>query len=205
MRNLYPEIESNKIHNLKVSDVNTLYIEESGNPKGKPLITLHGGPGSHSKPKHRRFYNPKKYRIIMFDQRGCGQSKPFGELRENTIWNLVEDMEKIRKFLRIEKWHVSGGSWGSTLALAYAETYPKRVKALILRGIFTFRKSEIKWLYGSGANKIYPDTFEQVYKILKVKEWKAPISPIVRKLLGKDRREQKRAAIAWGKWERSIS
>ncbi len=165
MRRLFPPIKPFKTELLKVSSVHTLYLEQSGNPTGKPIISFHGGPGSQSKPDHRQFYNPEKFRIILFDQRGCGKSIPSGELKENTTTHLVEDIEKIRKHLGIERWVVHGGSWGSTLALAYAEKYPKTIKALLLRGIFTFRKWEIDWFTGN-ARLFFPDKWEEATKII---------------------------------------
>lgn len=160
MKALFPAITPYKTHLLKVSSIHTLYIEESGNPKGKPIISFHGGPGSQSKPDHRCFYDPSIYRIILFDQRGCGKSTPLGETRENTTRHLVDDIEKIREYLSIDRWVVNGGSWGSTLALAYAQSYPHRPKALILRGIFTFRKWEIEW-FTQNARAFFPDKWDR--------------------------------------------
>jgi len=165
MKTLFPPIDPFKTEYLRVSDIHSLYLEQSGNPNGKPIISFHGGPGSQSKPDHRRFYDPAKYRIILFDQRGCGKSTPLGEIKENTTWDLVGDIEKIRKYLKIEKWIVQGGSWGSTLALAYAETYPQYIKALILRGIFTFRQWETDW-FTKDARLFFPDRWEKAASIL---------------------------------------
>ncbi|MBD3362482.1 prolyl aminopeptidase [Candidatus Dojkabacteria bacterium] len=164
MRNLYPEIDSYNQFHLKVSDLHSIYVEESGNPDGIPIIRVNGGPGGKLKPKHRRYYDPDKYRIILFDQRGCGQSKPFGELKENTTWDLVDDMEKIRKHLKIDKWIVYGRSWGSTLGVAYAQQYQQQLKALILGGIYMFREWENSWIYQEGINKFYPDIWEKYLK-----------------------------------------
>ena len=160
---LYPPIEPNRTGMLKVSDVHTLYWEESGNPKGKPAVFLHGGPGGGSDPKVRRFFHPDKYRIVVFDQRGCGKSTPYASLEANTTWDLVADTEKVREHLGIEKWQVFGGSWGSTLALAYAEKHPDRVTELVLRGIFLLRKKEIDWFYQEGASIIFPDAWEPYF------------------------------------------
>src|SRR5512138_1000277 len=157
---LYPQTESRSTGRLKVSESHEIHFEESGNPKGKPAVFLHGGPGGGSDPKQRRFFNPDKYRIILFDQRGCGKSTPYASLEENTTWDLVSDIEKLRKHLEIEKWQVFGGSWGSTLALAYAERHPDRVTELVLRGIFLLRKQEIDWFYQRGASILYPDAWE---------------------------------------------
>ena len=162
---LYPTGRAFKREYLRVSPIHRLYLEQSGNPKGIPLVHLHGGPGSASKPRYRKFYNPEKYRIILFDQRGCGKSKPLGEIKENTTWDLVEDMEKIRKHLGIEKWVVVGGSWGSTLALAYTEKYPENVSYLLLRGIFTFRKQEVDWFTGN-AKLFFPDYWEETNQVV---------------------------------------
>jgi len=166
----YPEIEPFKTEFLKVSDIHTLYVEQSGNPKGRPVVFLHGGPGGGVNPDHRRFFDPNHYRIILFDQRGSGQSTPAAELRENSTWDLVNDIEKIREHLGIQDWIVFGGSWGSTLALAYAETHPEKVKGLILRGIFLCRPSEIKWFYQFGASEIFPDVWESYYNFIPENE-----------------------------------
>ena len=159
-RTLYPPIEPMETGRLKVSDLHEVYFEVSGNPNGKPVIVCHGGPGGGSTGSMRRYFDPKAYRIVLFDQRGCGRSTPHAELRENTTWDLVSDMEKLRVHLGIERWQVFGGSWGSTLSLAYAETHPDRVTELVLRGIFTIRKSEIDWFYQAGADWFYPDAWE---------------------------------------------
>lgn len=147
MRELYPAIEPYSEGKLKVSDLHTIHYEESGNPEGKPVIFLHGGPGGGIEPIYRRYFNPQGWRIIIFDQRGCGQSTPHAELQENTTWNLVGDIEKLREHLGIEKWVVFGGSWGSTLSLAYSQTHPDRCTGLILRGIFLLRQKELRWFY----------------------------------------------------------
>ncbi len=157
---LYPPIEPYNTGRLQVSPVHEIYFEESGNPSGKPVMFLHGGPGGGSDPKQRRFFHPEKYRIVNFDQRGCGKSTPYASLEANTTWDLVADIEKIREHLGIERWQVFGGSWGSTLALAYAETHPDRVTELVLRGIFLLRKQEIDWFYQRGASVLYPDAWE---------------------------------------------
>ncbi|HLP30256.1 MAG TPA: prolyl aminopeptidase, partial [Geothrix sp.] len=157
---LYPPIEPRRVMHLKVSDLHELHVEESGNPDGKPVVFLHGGPGGGTSPKHRRYFDPAKYRIILFDQRGCGQSTPYAEVRENSTWDLVADIERIREHLGIERWMVFGGSWGATLGLAYAERHPERVTELILRGIFMLRRREVDWLYQEGASRIFPDAWE---------------------------------------------
>lgn len=160
MNKLYPPIKPYKIGKLKVSKLHTLYFEEAGNPKGLPIVYLHGGPGSQIQALHRRYFNPRKYRIILFNQRGCGKSTPLGELKENTTKNLIEDIEKIREHLEIKKWNVYGSSWGSTLALTYAEKHPNKIGALIVSGIFTFTKWELAWLHNEGSQIFYPDAWE---------------------------------------------
>ena len=151
-RALYPEIEPYSTGTLQVSSLHRIYYEESGNPNGKPVVFLHGGPGGGTEPKQRRFFDPDAYRIVLFDQRGCGRSTPHAELRENTTWDLVADIERLRTHLQVERWQVFGGSWGSTLALAYAETHPERVTELVLRGIFMLRRWELEWFYQEGAS-----------------------------------------------------
>ena len=157
MRELYPAIQPYKTGNLKVSDIHTLYYEECGNPQGKPVVFLHGGPGGGITPIYRQYFDPQKWRIILFDQRGCARSKPHAELNQNTTWDLVNDIEKLRVHLSIQNWVVFGGSWGSTLALAYSQTHPESCIGLILRGIFLVRPKEISWFYQEGASKIFPD------------------------------------------------
>src|SRR3569623_830549 len=160
MAKAYPAQTPYKTHRLRVSELHDLYIEESGNPDGKPIVFVHGGPGGGTEPWQRTFFNPQKYRIVLFDQRGCGKSTPHAELKDNTTWDLVADMEKIRELLGIDQWVVFGGSWGSTLALAYAQTHPRRCKAIVLRGIFLIRPEEIRWFYQEGCSWIYPDAWE---------------------------------------------
>ena len=157
---LYPPIEPFKVQRLKVSELHELHLEESGNPEGKPVVFLHGGPGGGTSPKHRRYFDPDRYRIILFDQRGCGQSTPYAEVRENSTWDLVADLERIREHLGLDCWMVFGGSWGATLGLAYAEKHPDRVTELLLRGIFLLRQREVDWLYQEGASRIFPDAWE---------------------------------------------
>src|SRR5579863_2621822 len=164
MREFYPPIEPYNQGYLNVSNIHSMYYEESGNPKGFPAVFVHGGPGGGTQPEHRRYFDPKYYRIILFDQRGCGKSTPNASLEDNTTWDLVRDMEKLREHLKIEKWLVFGGSWGSTLSLAYSETHPERVTQLVLRGIFLVRKWEIDWLYQNGADAIFPDRWEEYIK-----------------------------------------
>src|ERR1700761_9162222 len=160
---LYPPIKPYNTGMLRVSAVHEIYYEESGNPHGKPALFLHGGPGGGTEPAMRRFFDSRRYRIVLFDQRGCGQSRPHGELRENTTWDLVADIEALRAQLGIERWLVFGGSWGSTLALAYGERHPERVTELVLRGIFLLRRSELEWFYQNpqGAASLFPDLWER--------------------------------------------
>ena len=158
-RILYPRLESRRSGRVRVSEIHEIYWEESGNPGGIPVIAVHGGPGGGSSPEMRRFFDPGKYRIILFDQRGCGRSTPHSELRENTTWDLIDDMESIRDMLGIDKWLVFGGSWGSTLSLAYGVTHPDRTLGLVLRGIFLVSKAEIQWFYQSGASRLFPDAY----------------------------------------------
>jgi len=158
---LFPKIEVREKGFLQVSDFHTIYWERSGNLNGKKILVIHGGPGGGSQPRYRRYFDPDKFDIIQFDQRGCGSSTPFSELKENTTNHLVDDIEKLRIFLKIESWHLFGGSWGSTLALVYAIKNPSRVMSLTLRGIFLCRKFELLWFYQYGASEIFPDEFEE--------------------------------------------
>lgn len=205
MRELYPEITPYKTGTLKVSSLHTIYYEECGNPQGKPVVFVHGGPGGGINEKYRRFFDPKQWRIVLFDQRGCGQSTPFSELKENTTWDLVEDMEKIRAELHIEKWVVFGGSWGSTLALAYAETHPSTTVGLILRGIFLLRKKEIDWFYQEGASWIYPDAWEKYLEPIPENERHDLVNAFHRRLTSPDKATRTAAAKAWSIWEGSTS
>ena len=205
MQELYPPIDPRYTDYLKVSELHTLYIEESGNPKGKPVIFLHGGPGGGTVPVYRQFFNPKQWRIILFDQRGCGKSKPHAELEENTTWHLVADIEQIRQHFGIQQWVVFGGSWGSTLALAYAQTYPERCTGLILRGIFTLRPEEIQWFYQSGASFLFPDAWETYLAPIPPTEQDNLLSAYYRHLTDADPAVRLAAAKAWSVWEASTS
>jgi proline iminopeptidase len=200
-RPLYPEIEPYRTGRLKVSGLHEIYFEECGAPGGKPVVILHGGPGGGIAPFLRRFHNPKTHRIILFDQRGCGKSTPFGEVRENTTWDLVEDMERLREMLGIERWQVLGGSWGSTLALAYAETHPERVSELILRSVFLLRQAELKWFYQEGASWIFPDAWEDYLKPIPEIERYDMITAYHKRLTGADETLLKACARAWSVWE----
>ena len=203
--NFYPEIEPYNQFQLKVSELHTLWIEESGNPQGIPVIFLHGGPGAACEPFQRRFFDPELYRIILFDQRGCGRSKPHAELRENTTSLLIEDIETIRKHLAIKKWLVFGGSWGSTLALAYAEAYPNCVSGLILRGIFLCRNRDIQWFYQNGASYIYPDLWQDYINVIPEDERDDLVAAFYKRLTSNDKDISLQAAKAWSVWEGSTS
>lgn len=204
-RGLFPPIEPYYTDFLKVSDLHTLYIEESGNPNGKPVVFLHGGPGGGTVSIYRQFFDPQQWRIILFDQRGCGKSRPHAELTENTTWHLVADIEKVREHFGIDQWVVFGGSWGSTLAMAYAQTYPERCLGLILRGIFTLRPEEIRWFYQSGASYLYPDSWETYLAPIPVEEHDDLLSAYYRRLTDSDQAVQLQAARAWSIWEASTS
>ena len=200
-RELFPEIEPYRTGRLKVSDLHEIYFEECGNPDGKPALLVHGGPGGGSNPLMRRFHDPKRYRIILFDQRGCGRSTPHAEIAENTTWELVADMERLREELGLERWQLLGGSWGSTLSLAYAQTHPGRVSELILRGIFTLRRRELEWFYQEGCSWIHPDAFEDYLKPIPASERGDMIAAYYQRLTSGDRAVQIEAARAWSVWE----
>ncbi|ACU47331.1 prolyl aminopeptidase [Brucella microti] len=201
---LYPEIEPFKEEMLQVSSLHRIHVEQCGNPDGKPVIMIHGGPGGGITPTMRRLHDPKRYRIILFDQRGCGRSTPHAELRENTTWDLVADMEHIRAHLGIDKWQVFGGSWGSTLGLAYAETHPERVSELVLRGIFMVRRFEVDWMYSNGASIIFPDRFEAYQEHIPEAERGDMIAAYYKRLTDRDPRVQLEAARRWARWEGSV-
>ncbi|AFJ44128.1 prolyl aminopeptidase [Francisella orientalis] len=202
---LYPEIEPFNQEFLKVSDIHTIYFEECGNPNGKPAVFIHGGPGGGIQPSYRQYFNPDKYRLILVDQRGCGKSTPFAELKENTTQDLIRDFEKIRKKLNIDKWMLFGGSWGSTLGLAYAQAYPEVVTELVLRGIFLGREKELSWLYQHGASMVFPDMWEKYIEPIPVEQRKDFISAYHSILTGDDEKLKQQAAIAWSVWEASTS
>lgn len=201
---LYPEIQPFKEEMIQVSPLHTIYVEQCGNPDGKPVIMIHGGPGGGITPTMRRLHDPEKYRIILFDQRGCGRSTPHAELRENTTWDLVADMEHIRAHLGVEKWQVFGGSWGSTLGLAYAQSHPERVSELILRGIFMIRRFEIDWMYSNGASIIFPDHFEAYHDHIPENERADMIAAYYKRLTDPDPQVQLEAARRWARWEGSV-
>jgi len=202
-RTFYPELQPYNRGRLQVSPLHEIYFEECGNPAGKPAVVLHGGPGGGISPFLRQLHDPEAYRIILFDQRGCGQSTPYAELQDNTTWALVADMEALRRHLGVERWQVVGGSWGSTLALAYAETHPERVTELIVRGIFTLRKSEIRWFYQEGADALFPDAWESFLAPIPEAERHDLVSAYYRRLTGTNPAEQMACARAWSQWEGS--
>ncbi|HZR36566.1 MAG TPA: prolyl aminopeptidase [Nevskia sp.] len=201
----YPPIEPYRTHRLKVSAVHEIYVEECGNPNGRAVVFVHGGPGGGCEPWHRQFFDPKRYRIVLFDQRGCGRSTPYAELRENTTWDLVADMEQIRRTLGIEQWVVFGGSWGSTLALAYAESHPERTRALVLRGIFLLRPEEIHWFYQEGASWIFPDAWEHYLEPIPQSERGDLVAAYHRRLTSENAAVRREAARAWSIWEGTTS
>ncbi|MEG4145884.1 prolyl aminopeptidase [Microcoleus sp. Pol12B5] len=205
MRELYPPRQPYNEGELKVSDLHTIHFEESGNPEGKPIVLLHGGPGGGCPPFYRQYFDPEKWRLVMFDQRGCGQSKPHAELQENTTWDLVNDLEKLREYLNIHQWVVFGGSWGSTLSLAYSQTHPDRCKGLILRGIFMLRQKEIRWFYQEGASYIFPDAWEEYVKPIPINERDDLLTAYYQRLTSPDDQIRLEAARAWSIWEGSTS
>lgn len=205
MRSLYPEIQPYDTGTLPVDERHTLYYEQCGNPEGKPVVLLHGGPGGGCSDKMRRFHDPEKYRIVLFDQRGSGRSTPHADLVDNTTWHLVEDIETLRVKLGIDRWQVFGGSWGSTLALAYAETHPKRVTELVLRGIFMLRRWELEWFYQEGASRLFPEAWEHYVKAIPVTERHDLISAFHRRLTSDDDKTRLAAAKAWSVWEGATS
>jgi proline iminopeptidase len=204
---LYPAIRPFQKGYLRVSKLHELYYEQSGNPKGKPVVFLHGGPGGATDPAMRRFFDPKGYHIVLLDQRGCGASRPHAELRENTTWDLVADLETLRLHLGLERWMVFGGSWGSTLALAYAQSHPERVTELVLRGIFLLRRSELEWFYQDplGAGSIFPDLWEKYVAPIPPNERGDLMQAYYRRLTSADRATRGTAARAWTTWEGATS
>jgi proline iminopeptidase len=205
MRDLHPPIAPDQTGMLQVSERHQIYYEVSGNPAGKPVVVLHGGPGGGSVPFYRQYFDPAKWRIVLFDQRGCGKSLPHAELRENTTWDLVEDIEKLRSHLQIERWVVFGGSWGSTLSLAYSQTHPDRCVGLILRGIFMLRDKEIQWFYQEGASNIFPDAWDEYLKPIPPEERHDLIAAYYKRLTSPDGQVRQTAARAWSVWEASTS
>jgi len=200
-RELHPARDPYRTHMLPVSSLHTIYVEESGAPSGMPVLALHGGPGGGLSPEMRRFFDPQRFRTILFDQRGCGKSTPHASLEDNTTWRLVEDIEAIRIKLGVERWVVFGGSWGSTLALAYAVTHPDRVAGLVLRGVFLLTKKEINWFYQEGASHIFPDAYERYLAPIPPDERGDLIKSFYKRLTSKDANMRISAARAWSRWE----
>ncbi|MFT4078037.1 prolyl aminopeptidase [Rhodomicrobium sp.] len=198
---LFPDISPYRTGWLKVSDRHDIYFEECGNPAGKPAVWVHGGPGGGCNATMRRYHDPSKYRIVLFDQRGCGRSTPHASLDENTTWDLVADMERLREHLGIDRWQLCGGSWGSTLSLAYAETHPERVSELVLRGIFLLRRAELDWFYQEGTSWLFPDAFEAYQAPIPPAERGDMIAAYHRRLTSADAAERLAAACAWSIWE----
>ena len=205
MREMYPEIEPFDSGMLEADGRHRLYYEQCGNPEGKPVVMLHGGPGAGCSAKMRRFHDPARYRIVLFDQRGAGRSTPHADLADNTTWDLVADIERLRDRLGIERWQVFGGSWGSTLALAYAQAHPRRVTELVLRGIFMLRRWELTWFYQQGANRLFPDAWEQYLAAIPEVERGDFISAYHRRLTSSDEATRLSSARAWSVWEASTS
>ncbi len=205
MRDLYPPIEPFDDGYLPVSDLHTVHYEQAGRRDGKPALFLHGGPGGGLDPDYRRYFDPARWRVVLFDQRGSGKSTPHAELRENTTWDLVADAERLREHLRIDRWMVFGGSWGSTLALAYAQTHPQRVSALVLRGIFLLRRRELLWFYQEGASWLFPDAWEEYLKPIPEAERGDLMSAYYRRLTSDDPAVRREAARAWSVWEGTTS
>lgn len=200
-RSLYPPIEPFQTGLLDTGEGHTLYWELCGNPQGKPAVFLHGGPGSGCTADHRRLFDPQKYCVLLFDQRGCGRSTPHASLEANTTWHLVADIERLRVLLGVDRWLVFGGSWGSALALAYAETHPQAVSALVVRGIFTLRRAELLWYYQEGASWLFPDLWEDYLAPIPLEERGDLMAAYRKRLVGTDRSAQLEAAKAWSVWE----
>ena len=205
MRTLYAPIEPYRHGWLSVGDGHEVYFEESGNPDGKPCVFVHGGPGGGTSPAARQFFDPARYRIVLFDQRGCGQSTPHASLTANTTSHLIDDMERLREELGIEQWLVFGGSWGSTLSLAYAQSHPERVSQLVLRGIFLLRPEEIRWFYQEGASHLFPDSWEKYLAPIPQNERHDLVSAFHKRLTSSDEATRLEAARAWSVWEASTS
>ena len=202
---LYPPIEPFRQQVLEMPGGHRVYVEQCGNADGQPVVVLHGGPGGGCSPGMRRFFDPKRYRVVLFDQRGCGRSKPHASVENNTTWDLVADIERIRKELHIDRWTVFGGSWGACLALLYAQTHPDRAAALILRGVFTMTHAELDWFYGGGAGRFWPDQWRAFSHMVPRDERDDLISAYHRRLFGEDAGEQARFARAWSGWESALA
>ena len=200
-RELYPEIEPHASGMMATDGVHQIYYEECGNPRGTPVLVIHGGPGGAVNPGMRRYFDPARYRIVLFDQRGCGKSTPNASLEDNTTWKLIEDIERLRERLGVETWAVFGGSWGSTLSLAYAISHPDRVRALVLRGIFLLTRAELRWFYQEGASNLFPDAWERFVAPIPEAERHDLMGAYYKRLTGEDRAGRERCAVAWSSWE----
>lgn len=205
MRTLYPAITPYMTGMLAVDDRHTVYYEQCGNPKGKPVVLLHGGPGGGCNAQMRCFHDPARYRIVLFDQRGSGRSTPHADLTDNTTWDLVADIERLRNTLGIDRWQVFGGSWGSTLALAYAQTHPQCVTELVLRGIFMLRRWELEWFYQQGASRLFPEAWDNYISAIPTAERGDLIAAFHRRLTSDDAATRLAAARAWSVWEGATS
>jgi proline iminopeptidase len=202
---LYPPIDPHAQQMLEVSGGHSIYVEECGNPEGVPVIVLHGGPGGGCSPAMRRYFDPAVYRVVLFDQRGCGRSRPFASVRENTTWDLVADIERIREALDIDRFVVFGGSWGATLSLIYAITHPERVRALVLRGVFLMTEAELDWFYGGGAGQFWPETWARFTGLIPEAEQGDLIAAYHRRLFSGDLRQETQYARAWSAWENALA
>jgi len=200
-RELYPELEPFASGWMQTDGAHEIFYEECGNPQGRPVLVLHGGPGGAINPGMRRYFDPQIYRIVLFDQRGCGKSRPNASLEDNTTWTLIDDIERLRERCGIDSWAVFGGSWGSTLSMAYAITHPERVTALILRGIFLLTRKELHWFYQDGASMIFPDAWERFIAPIPEDEQHDLMGAYYKRLIGEDRVERERCAVAWSSWE----
>lgn len=202
---LYPSIEPYDQRMVEVGQGHKIYIEQCGNPNGIPVVILHGGPGGGCSPAMRRYFDPRVYRVILFDQRGCGRSRPHASIDDNTTWHLVADIEKIRSLLEIDRWMVFGGSWGATLALIYAQTHPEHVRHLILRGVFLMTQSELDWFYGGGAGKFWPETWARFVSLIPDEERGDMIAAYHKRLFSGDLDEEIRFGRAWSAWENALA
>ncbi|MCO5585548.1 hypothetical protein L7F22_039481 [Adiantum nelumboides] len=205
LKSMYEHVPSIDRGYLKVSDIHTVYYEIFGNSVGKPAVFLHGGPGAGCTPRHARFFDPRHYKVVLFDQRGCGKSTPCGCLEENTTWDLVEDLEKLRKHLRVNKWLVMGGSWGVTLALSYGQTHPGAVSGFLLRGVCMLRQEEIDWFYKQGANSLFPFAWDELLSVLEPEERTDVIPAFYKRLTSDNADSCSQAAKAWLRWEMTLS
>ena len=205
VQHLYPPIEPFDQRVMEVSGGHRIYVEQCGDPRGIPVIVLHGGPGGGCSPAMRRYFDPQCYRIVLFDQRGCGRSRPHASVEENTTWDLVADIERIREALGIDRWMVFGGSWGATLALIYAQTHPDRAAYLVLRGVFLMTRAELGWFYGGGAAQFFPDQWERFASLIPADERDDMIGAYHRRLFSGDPAMETRFALAWTAWENALA